>query len=300
MADAAVEAADEEHGGRDAGCSQDRRVVAGPGGQLDDRQAPPLDLIPEGGERTLGHRNGLEAKVRLELERGDEAVEPGPIGGADVDGDTHAAGDHVRGAGLDVDLADGADRALYVGREVANPQDVLRRRDERVVAAGHRHRSRVPRLAGEGALAADDAHDPPRETDRRTGAFEDGPLLHVHLEEALGELAALDERGAADAAGLLLPEADASALADAFDRLDRRHDAEGAVELAAVGHGVEVRAGPDAGVLRPADQVAGGIDLDLQAGVAHPAGGEVVRVILVRRAADAVRPGAAAEGIELV
>ena len=125
-------------------------------------------------------------------------------------------------------------------------------------------------------------------------------MLDVHLEEALGEVAARDERGAAHAAALFVAEHDDRALADTLDRLDRGDDAERAVEFAAVGNRVEVRPAPHVRLLRAADQVAGRVDLDLQSRIAHPAGGEIVCVILVRRPADTVRAAAAAEGVQLV
>jgi hypothetical protein len=158
----------------------------------------------------------------------------------------------------------------------------------------------VARLTREDALAADDPDDALREPERSARAFQDGSLFDVHLEEAFGQRSELDERGAADAALLFVPEDDGRTLADALDRLDRRDDTERAVELAAVGHGIEMRARPHVRLLGAADQVAGGVDLDRQAGVAHPPGGDGVGLILVLRAADAVGPGAAADGVELL
>src|SRR5207244_1840274 len=98
------------------------------------------------------------------------------------------------------------------------------------------------------------------------------------------------------------------APADAPDRFDPRDDAEGAVELAAVRHGVEMRAGPDMCIARAADQVSRRIDVDLEPGRLHPAGRELVRAILLCTAADAIRAdtgrprigvrGRQAEGVE--
>ena len=168
------------------------------------------------------------------------------------------------------------------------------------VAPGHRDRPGVARLAREDALSTDDPDDPPRQAHGRACALEDRALLDVHLEEAGRRVAVLDEGRAADAARLLLPEDRNGALADALDRLDRRDDPECAVELAALGHRVEVGAGPDGGLLGAADQVARTVDLHREAGVAHPAGGEVVGLILVRSPADPVRTGTAADGVELL
>ena len=89
-------------------------------------------------------------------------------------------------------------------------------------------------------------------------------------------------------------------LPDALDRLDRRDDSQRTVELAAEGHGVEVRAGPDARLGRSADQVSGSVHLDLEPGLPHPACGQLVRAILACGAGDAVGADAAADGIELV
>src|SRR5204862_6650297 len=139
----------------------------------------------------------------------------------------------------------------------APPQDVLGRRDERILPSMHRNRARVARFPGENPFAADDPDDPPGQADRRSCALEHRPLLDVHLEEALRQVAPLDEGAAADTARLLFPEHDDSALADALDRLDRRDHSERAVEPAAVGDGVAVGAGPDTRLLRTADQAAG-------------------------------------------
>src|SRR5439155_12458373 len=72
------------------------------------------------------------------------------------------------------------------------------------------------------------------------------------------------------------------------------------VEFATVGDRVEMRAGPDVRLLAAADQVPGRIDLHLETRLAHPARGELVRVILVGAPTDTVRAGAAADRIELV
>ena len=49
-----------------------------------------------------------------------------------------------------------------------------------------------------------------------------------------------------------------------------------------------MRAGPHARVAARADEVPGGIDLDVEARLAHPAGGELVRAVFLRRVADAI------------
>jgi hypothetical protein len=85
-----------------------------------------------------------------------------------------------------------------------------------------------------------------------------------------------------------------------LDRLESREHAEHAVEAAAVRDGVEVRSGPElprAGVLArtPRDQVAVGIDLDVEAGLLAPARDELVRAILAVAPADAVCARCAAD-----
>src|SRR5207247_3382886 len=172
MADAAVEATDEEHRRGNAGGREDRRVGAGSRGKLDDH------------------------------------------------------------------LPDGADGAVDVRRQVTHAQDVLRRGDERVLTAGHRNGARVAGLSGEDTFATDDPDDPPGKAHRSACPLEHWALLDVHLEEALRQLAALDEGGAADAPGLFFPEDDDCTFSDALDRLDRHDDAQGSVELAPVWHGV--------------------------------------------------------------
>src|SRR5205814_674229 len=98
----------------------------------------------------------------------------------------------------------------------------------------------------------------------------------------------------------LVTEDDCGTAADPLDRFDRGNDAERTVELAAVGHRVEVRAGPDAGVRGPTDEVASGVDFHSEAGLAHPLRRELVRAVLALAAADAIRAAATADGIQLV
>src|SRR5437763_11240382 len=298
MADAAVEAADEQHRRRDARGCQDRGVVAGARRELDQRQAAALELLAQRRDRTLGHRAGLEAKAGLDLERGDEPVEALAVGRAEIDRDAHPARDDVGRSGLDVELADGADGAVDPRREVAHAEDVLGRRDERVGAALHRHRAGMTGFALEDPLAADDPDDSLREPERHARAFEHRSLLDVDLEETRGQVPALDEGRAADTAALLVAEYDSRALPDALDRLDRSDDTQRAVELASAGDGVEVRSRPDRGIGGAADQVACIVDLDLEPGLLHPPGRELVRAILTVAAADTVcTDDAAAAGV---
>ena len=66
-------------------------------------------------------------------------------------------------------------------------------------------------------------------------------------------------------------------------RLDRRDDAERAVEPAGGRDAVEVRARPDARRAARAEEVARLVARDLEARLAHPAGGELVRRVLLGR-----------------
>src|SRR5439155_713185 len=179
-----------------------------------------------------------------------------------------------------------------------------RRRDacarERIDAAVHRNGAGVADVSLEGALAADDADDPHREPQRGTRPFQHGSLLDVHLEEALRQLAALDEGGAADAAALFVAEDDHCARADALDRLDRGDDPERTVELPSERHRVKVRAGPDARLCRAADEIRRLVDLDLEPGLPHPPRGQLVRPVFALGAGHTVGSDATADGVELV
>ena len=84
------------------------------------------------------------------------------LGGAGIDRHAHASGDHVHGSGLDVDDADGRDGTLDGGRRRADLEDVLRRSDERVATASHRHGPRVASFPVEHPLATHDPDDPRR------------------------------------------------------------------------------------------------------------------------------------------
>ena len=217
-----------------------------------------------------GHRDRLHAEVGLELELGDQAVEPRAVRRPDVDGDPHPARDHVHGSGLDVDLADGCDRAFDRDRRGAGAEHVLGGGDEGVLASQHRDRPRMTGAPFERALAAHDPDDAHREPERGARALQNRPLFDVHLQEAFGELLAVGEGRAPDAATLLVAEDHDDAAARALHRLDRRDDAERTVELASVRDGVEMRAGPDARVGAAPDQVAGAVDLDRETCLLQP------------------------------
>ena len=79
-----------------------------------------------------------------------------------------------------------------------------------------------------------------------------------------------------------------------------REDAEGAVEAAAVGRGVEMGSCPDlchrrVGAGRAAEQVARAVDAHVEARLAHPAGHQPVGALLTLSQAGPVRAGVAAD-----
>ncbi len=217
-----------------------------------------------------------------------------------IDRERHSRGNDVADSGLDLQPADRRDRAFDRGGGVANVEDVLGGGDQRVSARVHRDRAGVSGLAFEHALGAHHAHDVRHDAERRAGLFEHRSLLHVHLEEAAGKLAAPDEGGAATASALLVAEGDDRRVSDARHGLDCRDYPECPVELAPVRNGVEMRAGPDPRLADAADQVPGGIDLDCKPGLLHPSRREVVRALFPRASADAVGTRAAADRIQIV
>jgi hypothetical protein len=122
----------------------------------------------------------------------------------------------------------------------------------------------------------------------------------VHLEERVRQDLALDERRAADASALLVPEDDYGSLSDTLDRFDPRHDAERPVELPAVRDRVEMRAGPDASGAGATDEISRRVDLDLETRLLQPLSRELVSVVFTLRPPDAIRSDAAGDGVELV
>ena len=101
MADAAVEAADEEHRRVDPGGREDPGVVPRTRSELDDREPASRDGLAKCLRRSAGEARGLDAVGRDEADRGDERVEPLGIRRADVEAEPDARGNHVRAAGLD-------------------------------------------------------------------------------------------------------------------------------------------------------------------------------------------------------
>ena len=78
--------------------------------------------------------------------------------------------------------------------------------------------------------------------------------------------------------------------------LDAGDHAEGAVELAAVRHRIEVRAGPYSRSAAAADQIAGLVGGRFEPRFAHPVRGELVGCVLLRRVAGS----GGTDGIDLV
>ena len=177
-------------------------------------------------------------------------------------------------------------------RDLPRLQHELGRRDERVLAPVHRRRAGVARRAGEAAAAAHVADDRGHDAERRLGAEERRALLDVQLDVGVGTDAGRHARPAAGAAPFLVAEDDDAEprQAERLDRLEPRDDAERAVEAAGAGDRVEVRARPHlpAAARDPPDQVAGGVDLHLEPGLAEPARRQLVRRVLLRRVADPV------------
>ena len=195
------------------------------------------------------------------------------------------AGDDVHRVRLDLDGADRRDGA--VARAARHVQDEARRVDERVVARVHRRRARVVGAPLEDDLAARLAGDRRDDPERLAARSSTGPCSMCSSTNASGSSV---ERLAPQRPGLLGAERDdrQRRVGQPLGRLDPGEDAEHAVEAAAVRNRVEMRARPDARVAAPAEQVAGLVDLDLEPGLAHPAGGERVRRVLGRRVAGPV------------
>ena len=112
-------------------------------------------------------------------------------------------------------------------------------------------------------------------------------LLDVQLDERSRELV---EATAAERPGLLRAKDDDAErrLREALGRLDRRDDAERAVEAPGRRHRIQMRSAPDAGGAAPSVQVARRVDMRLEPGRAHPTGRQLVRRVLFVRVAGAM------------
>ena len=123
----------------------------------------------------------------------------------------------------------------------------------------------------------------------------------MKLEEHRWQLAFCAQCMATDAADLFASEHGDGATPGRRHGLDRRDDAERAIEPPALGDRVEVRADPDlvahAGA---AEQVAVGVHLDREPRVAEPGASQLVRRILAGPRMRAIRAGAAADHVELL
>ena len=90
MADAAVEAAHEEHPGIDSRRGEHSGVVAGARRELDDRQPARLDRVAKHRAAALAELDRLRSVARLEVDRGDQRVEPRSVRSANVERDSRA------------------------------------------------------------------------------------------------------------------------------------------------------------------------------------------------------------------
>ena len=181
----------------------------------------------------------------VEADRPNESFETLGIRRARVEREAHARGNDVSGAWLDVELPDSRNRAGNRSSCIPDLEYPPRRRDQCVVASVHRRRPRMPSASLEHELCSRVADDPGDDSERHVGSGENRTLLDVKLEESGRERAACcNECSASDAPHLLSPERDHGARADTFDRVDRCHHAERAVEPPAARNRVEMRADP--------------------------------------------------------
>ena len=150
VADAAVEAADEEHRARDAGRGEDAGVVARARGELDDREARALDL----GAQQRPERLAPSAPARSAAP-GSKPIAATSASSRSASGARASTemrtrhGIDVRPAGLDLELTDRRDRAVDPASGVADPRAPPRprrraRRRGRPSASSRRAR-RAPR-----------------------------------------------------------------------------------------------------------------------------------------------------------
>ena len=199
--------------------------------------------LREDRERRAAHRDRVDARGRLEADRGDELVELPRLRSASVDRNGDAGRDDVWRVRLDLDRPDGRNRRLL--RAARDVDDELGRLDERVVADVHRSRPGMVGTALEDRLPSHLAGDRGDDAERRAGALEERPLLDVQLHERGRQLAQLL---APHRPRLLGSEDDGRELrvGQSRRRGDRPDHPKGAVELPAVGNGVEMGAAPDA------------------------------------------------------
>ena len=239
--------------------------------------------------------------TRLEADTREHVVQPLAVWRTDVDRETDPAGDHIACTGLDVELAHGRHGSLHLQGRVADAEDLGGRLHERVLAVLHGRCSRMAGAAVEEELAARVADDARDDAERHARPLECRPLLDVQLQERRRHLLVAAERAAADAADLLAAKGHDRAATRLLDGLDRGDDPERAVELPSLRDAVEVGAHPDVATMAGAtEQVAVGVDLDRQAGLAQPTRRELMRGVLLSARMRPVRPHPAADRVQLL
>ncbi len=133
--------------------------------------------------RVPGEACRLDAVGRDETDRGDERVEPLDIRRADVEAEPDSRRNHVRAAGLDVELSPPWRRHRGSPGRITHALDLACGRDERVLTADHRRRSGMPRTPVEDELPAGIPDDSGHDSDRHVSFGQHGSLLDVELEK---------------------------------------------------------------------------------------------------------------------
>ena len=91
--------------------------------------------------------------------------------------------DDIGGAGLRIDIPDGADQSVLVGpAELLDLDDALGRTGERVTAQQHRHRAGMAGHAGEACREPRRARDRGDYSDREIKTFQHRTLLDVQFD----------------------------------------------------------------------------------------------------------------------
>ena len=175
-------------------------------------------------------------------------------------------------------------------------ENEFRSLDERVRALIDRGRPGVRGAPLEGNRASHLAGDTGDDPERLAETLQHRPLLDMDFDEGVGKLR---ESTAAHRPRLFGPESDQAQLrvAKSVGGLDRCDNTERAVEASAVRHRVEMGATPDPSGAAVAEQIAGLVRRDAEAGLLHPARGELVSGVLLGRVAET---RACADRVELV
>ena len=103
---------------------------------------------------------------------------------AHIEAGAQLAGDHVPGAGIGSQIADGSDQTRSVESQTLHRDHPLRRARHGIVAQSHRCRAGVPRATGKGHLRAGLSNDCVDYTEGSVFALEQDALLDVELQEA--------------------------------------------------------------------------------------------------------------------